>query len=235
MQNFFAPPERLSGDTIILDGDEYRHAARVCRVRTGELIGITDGRGRRVEARVDTIGRDFLEAAMERDVSGLGEPTADITLALALIKPSRFEEAVEQCTELGVRRIVPVRMERCERESFRIRDDRLARIALEAAKQSARSWIPEIADTATIDEVCARPGFIIAAIPGSQGSIRDAAASAGTIREITVIIGPEGDFSPEENAFMTEHGAMPVSLGGLILRAETAAAVAVALVCDALV
>ncbi len=234
MQNFFAPPERFSGDSIVLDGDEYRHAARVCRVRTGEIIGITDGRGRRVEARVGTIGRDFLEAAMERDVSGLGEPTADITLALALIKPSRFEEAVEQCTELGVRRIVPVRMERCERESFRIRDDRLARITLEAAKQSARSWIPEIADTATIDEVCARPGFIIAAIPGSRGTIREAVAQADKRGNVTVIVGPEGDFSPEEAASMTDRGVVPASLGGLILRAETAAAVAVALVCDAL-
>ncbi len=234
MQNFYAPPERFSGDTIILDGDEYRHAARVCRVRTGELIGVTNGRGRRVEARVGTIGRDTIEAVVERDVSGSGEPAADITLALALIKPSRFEEAVEYCTELGVRRIVPVHADRCERESFRLRDDRLSRIALEAAKQSARSWVPEMADTATVDEVCAQPGLVIAAIPGSRASVREAVSPVGGMHDVTIIIGPEGDFSPEETALMTGTGVIPVSLGGLILRAETAAAVAVALVCDAL-
>ena len=76
--------------------------------------------------------------------------------------------------------------------------------------------------------------MVIAAVPGSCGSIREAVARAGKRENVTVIVGPEGDFSPEETAFMTEHGAMPVSLGGLILRAETAAAVVVALVCDVL-
>lgn len=151
IQNFYTPPELFNGTVVTLVDDEYRHAVRSCPVRVGETIGVTDGCGRRVEARVEAIGRNALVANIERDVSECGEPRTDLTLALALIKPARFEIAVEKCIELGARRITPLVVERCECAAERLNPDRLRRIALEAAKQAGRSWITEITAVTDIE------------------------------------------------------------------------------------
>jgi 16S rRNA (uracil1498-N3)-methyltransferase len=89
MQNFYSPHELFDGLTVALAEDEYHHAVRTCRVRIGETIGVTDGCGRRVEARIETIDRNMLVARVTRDVSGCGESRT--ALALALVKPARFE------------------------------------------------------------------------------------------------------------------------------------------------
>jgi len=234
MQNFYTPSEHFIGGRAILTGDERHHAARVCRVRIGDRIGVTDGRGRRMEACVEEIDRTNLVARFVRDLSGQGEPASDIALALALIKPARFETAVEKCTELGVRRFIPLMVKRCERESARLNPERLRRIALESAKQSGRSWIPEIESPAGLESVCRREGLRFAALQEAQEE-----AVSGVIREhprenITLLIGPEGDFTPEERSIMTQSGVKPISLGGLTLRAETAAIATTALVAAAL-
>jgi len=233
MQNFYTPPELFNGAAVTLAGDEYRHAARSCRVRVGELIGVTDGAGRRVEARVETIGTSSLSAAVVGDLSGKGEPAREITLALALIKPARFETAVEKCTELGVRRIVPLAAARCERGGARPNYLRLRRIALEAAKQAGRSWIPEIASVADIESVCRGGGALIAAAKGADLRVREALARFPGAERVTLLVGPEGDFTSEETTLMIEMGAVLAGLGGLTLRAETAAVAAVALVVSA--
>jgi len=219
---------------VILTGDEYHHATRACRVRIGDRMGVTDGRGRRVEARIVEIDRTTLQAQVVRDLSGRGEPPADITLALALIKPARFETAVEKCTELGVRRIVPLLLKRCERENTRLNPDRVRRIVLEAVKQSGRSWIPEIESPQELEPVCRRGGLLLAALQEAEQGIAPTLLREQSAREITILIGPEGDFTPEERTLMTGCGVIPVSLGGLTLRAETAAIAATALTVAAL-
>lgn len=234
MQNFFVPAGSMDGVRVVLSGDEYHHATRSCRVCPGDRIGVTDGRGRRVEARIEAIDRSSLTACVERDVSGRGEPSVEITLALALVKPARFEIAVEKCTELGVRKIVPLAVERCEREGARLNPDRLRRIAREAAKQSGRSWIPEILPPAGLDTVCGHPGLLLAALQESGTGITRELAGARTAAGLTILIGPEGDFTVAERALMAGCGVIPVSLGGLTLRAETAAVTAVALTVAAL-
>ncbi|MHB9031280.1 MAG: RsmE family RNA methyltransferase [Candidatus Latescibacterota bacterium] len=234
MQNFYTSPEQFLGDRVILTGDEYHHATRACRVRVGDLIGVTDGRGRRVEASIEDIDRTTLVAHLERDLSGRGEPPADITLALSLIKPARFETAVEKCTELGVRRIIPLAVKRCERENAKLNPDRLRRIVLESAKQSGRSWIPEIDSPVSLEPVCRRGGLLLAALLEAERGIDSALVREYSVKEITILIGPEGDFTPEERTLMSGCGVIPISLGGLTLRAETAAIAATALTVEAL-
>lgn len=229
MQNFYAPVDGFQSDRVILTGDEYRHATRSCRVRVGDLIGVTDGRGRRIGARIESIDRSALVARLERDLSGLGEPSADITLALALIKPARFEIAAEKCTELGIRRIIPLSVTRCERESARLNIDRLRRIVLESAKQSGRSWIPEIVSPDRLGSACRREGLLLVALQEAVRGIDSALVQEYSAKAITLLIGPEGDFTDEERLTILECGAMPVSFGGLTLRAETAAIAATAL------
>ncbi|MDP2981863.1 MAG: RsmE family RNA methyltransferase [Candidatus Latescibacter sp.] len=228
MQNFFTFPECFIDGMVRLTGEEYHHAARVCRVRVGEMIGVADGRGRRVEARIETITGSYLEARATRDVSGRGEPSREITLALSLIKPARFEIAVEKCTEFGVRRFIPLAVQRCEYSPARFNSVRLARIALEAAKQSGRSWLPDIAPVSGI-EVLSRPGHaLLVASQKAQESLEDVLSHV-TADKLILAVGPEGDFTPEEIASLGAQGALFFSLGGLTLRAETAAIAAVAL------
>jgi 16S rRNA (uracil1498-N3)-methyltransferase len=235
MQNFFTFTECFDGDTVRLTGEEYHHATRVCRVRTGEMIGVTDGRGRRVEARIETITGSHLEARVTRDISGRGEPAREINLALSLIKPARFETAVEKCTELGVRRIVPLAAKRCEYSPARFDSDRLARIALEAAKQSGRSWLPEITAVTGIETflssceaatVSSLENALLVASQKAQASLKDVLGRL-TAEKLILAIGPEGDFTPEEIASLGNQGALFFSLGGLTLRSETAAIAAV--------
>lgn len=228
MQNFFTSPECFAGGMVRLTGEEYHHAARVCRVRMGEMIGVADGCGRRFEARIETITGSYLEARVIRDISGLGEPSREITLALSLIKPARFEIAVEKCTELGVRRIIPLAVQRCKYPPSRFNRDRLARIAFEAAKQSGRSWLPEIAPVSGIEALSGPGHALLVASQKAQESIEDV-LSPVTTEQIILAIGPEGDFTPGEIASLGAQGASFFSLGGLTLRTETAAIAAVVL------
>jgi len=229
MQNFVAHRSGFIGTTVTLAGEEYFHATRSCRVRHGEIIGLTDGCGRRVLARIVGIDAEKLTAEIERDVSGENEPPLEITVALALIKPSRFETAVEKCTELGARRIIPLITARTTVKPKRLNIERLERIAREAAKQSGRSWIPSIHEPLHLFEVFGEsPGVVLLASRDTGGEIEDALKHVPDPGAVTVVVGPEGDFTEEEREVMISGGAVPVSLGGLTLRSETAAIAATA-------
>lgn len=230
MQNFYVPPEQFDDNTITITGDEYRHATRACRVRIGDIIGVTDGCGRRFEARITAIDSSILSAVTVNDISGRGEPTRHLTAALAVIKPSQFELAVEKCTELGVRCFLPVITRRTETRPERLNHDRLARIALEAAKQSGRSWVPVIEQPVPLMEIFEHvTGDVFVALASAEESMETALARVPANGSLTILVGPEGDFTDEERDVLLTGGAVPVSLGGLVLRAETAMIAAAAL------
>ena len=228
LRNFYTSKEHFTDETVRLVGEEYHHATRSCRVKTGELIGVTNGCGRRVHARIDTIDSYSLTAAIEKDVSGEGEPEAEITFALSVIKPARFETAVEKCTELGVRRIVPLVAKLCKPDiSQRLKIERLCKIALEAAKQSGRSWVPEIISPIGLSDFLKRSnGSVFAASQKTDNSFEDVFRYGMDKRIITLVIGPEGDFTVEEYDLLSRYGAALFSLGELTLRSETAGIIA---------
>ncbi len=230
MQTFYTAPENIADTVVTIGGVEYHHAVRVCRVRVGEHIGVLDGSGRRLIARIEHIGDTRLTAAVEKDVSGEGEPSLEIVIALAAIKPARFETAVEKCTELGVAGLVPVTAERCEPNiAHRLKPDRLRKIVLEAAKQSGRSRIPDISEPIGLDDLLGQSeGMLLGGSQHAETDLEQACGEAGDISRITVLIGPEGDFTESEYDKMKEVGVAMVSMGGLTLRAETAAIVAAA-------
>jgi len=232
MQNFLAPKENFTDTVVALSGDEYFHATRSCRVRVGESIGVTDGCGRRVEARIMEIDRNTLRAEITSDVSGQGEPAVEINVALALIKSARFELAVEKCTELGVRRFVPLVTGRCTVKPERVNLERLRKIALEAAKQSGRSRVPEITEPVNLMELYESVhGTVVLATASAELSMDDAVMRILESGQVTLVIGPEGDFTDEERDVLITGGAVPVAIGGLTLRSETAAIAAAALCC----
>lgn len=203
--------------TPLLSAEDAHHLLRVQRLRDGETVTVSDGRGG-WRACVLASGELVPAGPVER----IGPPTStSITIAAAIPKGDRAEWMVQKLTEVGVDRIVLVD---CARSVVRWSGDRaarnserLARVAREAAMQSRRTNLPLVEGPLPVVEVLSRPGTV-AAEPGAQPW----PPMAGTT---TVVVGPEGGFTAEELA----HAAGVVSLGETVLRVETAAVVAAAL------
>lgn len=226
MIRFYAPDVDRTG---MLPADESAHAVRVLRHRVGDVIEAVDGRGHLLSCRlVDADPRGAAVEVLEvADVPKVWKPT--ITIAVAPTKNSdRMEWLVEKLVEIGVDAIVPVRCERSERRD--IKHERLERIAVSAMKQSLKALLPTIAPTtplrdflaaASVGDACRMMGYCDADTP------RRLMARAYTPgADATVLIGPEGDFSPAEVEAAARAGFVAVTMGDNRLRTETAALVA---------
>ena len=219
-----------------LDSDESGHCVRVLRHRVGDEIHVIDGCGTMYRCRLTDDNPKSAEAEVLEAFPGWGGHPYRLTVACCPTKNNdRFEWFVEKATEVGVDRIVPVIGERSERKVYKT--DRAYRIALSATKQSLKARIPEIAEPVSVkDFIChSEPEeqvkeslkLIAYCFEGDTRriSIREALATS-TATDITIFIGPEGDFSPEEARLAVEHGYIPVHLGASRLRTETAAVLA---------
>lgn len=226
MQHRFSVDSPLtSGATAHLTGDELHHAVRVRRIRPGEMVEIFDPSGRGWEARVESVSPDDVSLEVLRPVPSR-ESALELTLGLSLIKPEKFELALQKCTELGVARFIPVLSERVQVRTERIEKkyDRWERIIEEAVKQSGRAVPPELLPPVPFETIVGeqKPRFIL-----------DADAEDVTLgnshSEVILLIGPEGGFTPEELSLSADLGCVGLRLGPRRLRAETAAIAAVTL------
>ncbi|MBC7236011.1 MAG: 16S rRNA (uracil(1498)-N(3))-methyltransferase [Chloroflexi bacterium] len=243
MQRFFVSPETLARDPLTLEGPVAYQLIRVLRARPGEHILLLDGSGRAVEAELVHVGARTVTAHPLRAFSPASEPHVRVTLYVALPKGKRLEWVLQKGTEVGVTGFVPMITERCviprPEEVNEARLERWRQIIREAAEQAGRARLPTLAAVRPFAEVCVAPPEGVLALILSVGerarSLRAALASWqatewGEIREVRLYIGPEGGFSPQEVALAAERGIRPVTLGPRILRVETAAIVAPALV-----
>ncbi|GGZ18701.1 16S rRNA (uracil(1498)-N(3))-methyltransferase [Streptomyces poonensis] len=223
------------GPEFVLDGPEGRHAVSVKRLRPGEDVVLTDGRGRWIEGVVKAAeGKDRL---VVMDLNSLWEeaPAAPrITVVQALPKGDRGELAVETMTEVGVDAIVPWAASRCitqwkgERGAKALAKWRTT--AREAGKQSRRVCFPEVADAATTKQVAALLAAAdFAAVLHESGDAPLATAELPAEGDIVLVVGPEGGVSPEELGLFTEAGADAYRLGPSVLRTSTAGTAAAAL------
>ena len=218
------------GDTIVLAGDEGRHAATVMRIRVGETVLAGDGRGSVLQGTVVALRPRGLEFTVSlRRV----EPPADprVIVVQALPKGDRGELAVELLTELGADEIVPWRAARCVTVWSGARGDRAVakwrRTAREAAKQSRRAWIPTVCEPTDTEGVAARlTGTSGALVLHEQATSRFGDFIPPATGELVVIVGPEGGITDSELALLD--GATPVRLGQHVLRTSTAGAAALA-------
>ena len=220
-------PEPLDiGAEISVTGDELHHAVRVVRLREGEPVEIFDGRGHCVEGRVAATTRDLLRVAIERVIPSRESKTA-IHLAMAVINLEKFELILQKATELGAASITPLETERVEirAERYRGKVERWEKIIFEAVKQSGRSIVPPLAPPATLDEVLAKGGRKILFDADEEPS-----EGTGTSADLTILIGPEGGWAPEEIAQARAGGCAFRRLGSRRLRAETAAIMAVGII-----
>ncbi|MCZ2110966.1 MAG: 16S rRNA (uracil(1498)-N(3))-methyltransferase [Dehalococcoidia bacterium] len=225
-------PERLGPGPITLDAAQARRLTSVMRLREGESFLVFPGDGREWRARLVSVSKAATLAEIE-DLTRQ-EPALPIILEawLALIRPQLFDLAIEKCTEAGVDIIRPMRtgyLARGESASGQ-RQDRWERIAIEAAEQSGRLRVPVIEAPTEFSSLLNRPR-IPTFIGEQHGRPWSEVAERMPLQgAVAVVIGPEGGFSRDELAAATAHGAVATSFGPNILRAETAAIVAVSLV-----
>ena len=231
MEIFYA--YEADGRFCRLDADESGHCVRVLRHRAGDEINVIDGQGTMFRCRLVDDNPKGAEAEVLEAFPGWGGHPYRLTVACCPTKNNdRFEWFVEKATEVGVDRIVPVIGERSERKVYKT--DRALRIALSATKQSLKSRIPQVDEPISVKDFISHSGLdpeslklIAYCFEGDTRriSIQEALRSY-TGRDVTVLIGPEGDFSPEEARLAVEKGYIPVHLGASRLRTETAAVVA---------
>ncbi len=230
MSRFYAPPVRWSGNRVVLDEFEGRHAVEVMRLKVGDSLTVFDGAGGVAEARLVQAGKRLVEAEVLRFERNI-RPEGETTLIQAIPKGKLFEWILEKGVELGVSRIVPlltertvVHLEGAERERKR---EKWERVVIEACKQCGQNWLPEITLPHTFNEA-------LAIAPSALSQVASLYAGAVPLREAVPIplqtdalvwVGPEGDFTPKEMERIIQWGAKPVTLGKIILRVETAAMV----------
>ncbi|CAL9528685.1 Ribosomal RNA small subunit methyltransferase E [Streptomyces sp. enrichment culture] len=227
-------PADLPGGEYVLDGPEGRHAVSVKRLRPGEDVVLTDGRGRWAEGVVKAAeGKDRLVVTDLTNVRDEPPGRPRITVVQALPKGDRGELAVETMTEVGVDAIVPWAASRCitqwkgERGLKALAKWRAT--AREAGKQSRRVRFPEVADAATTRQVASLlAGADFAAVLHETGEIPLATADLPASGEIVLVVGPEGGVSPEELETFARAGGRPYRLGPSVLRTSTAGTAAAA-------
>jgi 16S rRNA (uracil1498-N3)-methyltransferase len=220
-----------AGGSAVLDGPEGRHAATVRRLRVGEELVLSDGSGAQVRCVVDSVLKDSLGlSVVERWV--VPEATPRVLLAQALVKGDRGELAVELATEAGVDGVVPWRAARCvtKWEDGPRGAKALARwqsTAREAAKQARRARVP------SVSEPVGTPGLarLVASSALTLVLHESATAPLNSVKlpvdgDVLLVVGPEGGITDQELTSLRDAGAYVVRLGPTVLRASTAAAVA---------
>ena len=230
MRRRFFVDEVRSGKAEI-SGDEAKHLTRVLRVEPGQRYEISDNRTVYL-AEIETARKEHV---VFRTVEKLPPPPAqvEIILCAALVKFDAFEWMIEKATELGVGQIVPVEATRSERGLERAAQKRLERwrrIALESSQQSRRAFLPEIEEPVAFDEALAFQATHRLVLDEDPEAPRLTAPQLHVADSVAIFIGPEGGWTEEERREFVAAGWTRASLGPLILRAETAAIAALAII-----
>lgn len=221
---FYAPD--LSGLSYTLPEDESKHAVRVLRLAPGDAVELVDGRGGVYQAEVMDANpkRCQLRVTQEQQVP---RRAYSVHVAVAPTKNlDRMEWLVEKATEIGIDQLTFLRCARSERRELKL--DRLQKIAVSALKQSGQAWLPELTElvdfASFLPTVDATTTFIAHLEDGERTPLSHVAATGSTC---CILIGPEGDFTPQEIEAAFTRGIRPVTLGASRLRTETAALAAV--------
>lgn len=229
---FYINPFDPLQQSITLDEDTSRHVIQVLRMKTGEQLRLTDGKGHLLTCRITEEHKKH--CAVERlSLEKIAAPVPQTTIAISLLKnANRFEWFLEKATELGIHRIIPLLAERTEKERFR--HDRMQAICISAMLQSQQCWLPELLQPVGYMDLFKQPDLLKAGLQFIAHCIETdkqqlAHQSLPSASSRFILIGPEGDFTPAEIELALEHKFTPVALGETRLRTETAGVVAATL------
>jgi 16S rRNA (uracil1498-N3)-methyltransferase len=235
MHRFYLSPENCQGGSLRLDGREAHHALHVLRLQRGERLTVLDGAGSEFFCEVENAAKDSLALAVKEKKS-TPAPPCPITLFVAIPKGKIIEDIIQKSVELGAHRIVPLLTERVvtqlNREDAENKREKWQQVAIEAIKQCGATWLPKIETPQTISKFLAHGEKIESQFVGSLQTERkhpriwfsEFQKQFGRLpKSLGVWIGPEGDFTLAELQQIQNSGALPVTLGNLTLRVETAA------------
>ncbi len=231
MHRFYCPD---IAETLTLGEEDSKHCVKVLRMGEGDTIEVVDGNGMLYTCRITMAhpkrcAIEVVERAEQPPHWG-----CRIVLGVAPTKNmDRMEWLVEKCVEMGVDRIIPLRCHNSERTV--LKTERLRKIMVSAMKQSLKATLPQLDELTPVERVMAEPfdGTRCIAYCDEQLPREERKTLVGTYRpggDVMVLIGPEGDFSPEEVQVARTAGFVPVTLGESRLRTETAGMMAVAFV-----
>jgi 16S rRNA (uracil1498-N3)-methyltransferase len=251
MIRIFLPPQKLTSDQITIDDENARYLSIVLRVRPGELITIFDGTGHRYLCRIIQVHKKEVVAEKVGMETCSAESPVAITLAQGLPKADKMDFIIQKSTELGVSRIIPLITERSQvRHTEKI--ERWRKIALSASQQSGRGRIPEIEEIVSIEEFLKNTpltpldrgeqfpplkkgdegGFLNILFSEEQKEInlKNILNDFNAVKNIVLLIGPEGGFTKIEVSAAVKKGFIEASLGPRILRTETAPIAAISII-----
>lgn len=229
---FYTATTYASQKEIVLDEDASRHTIQVLRMKKGEKLNLTDGKGNLLTTSILEDHKKHCLVTIEK--AGFEpKPVRSVAIGISLLKNSnRFEWFLEKATEIGVNEIIPLICERTEKEKFR--HDRLQAILISAMLQSQQCWLPVLHEPIAYEllfrqeEVANNAQkFIAHCIPGEKSNLADLVNES--LSSQIILIGPEGDFSNAEVDMALRHHFIPVALGTTRLRTETAGMTAAAI------
>jgi 16S rRNA (uracil1498-N3)-methyltransferase len=235
IRRFYISPERWSLKPLMLDDSEVHHCVDVLRLGVGSRVVVFNGRGSQITGEIATIekGKVYLKELLAAKAEPL---RCAVTLAQAIPKGKNMDLILQKATELGVAKIVPLVSDRTvvhlEEEELNKKQEKWKQVTIEAAKQSGQDWLPEIAGPITPKQFFAEFDqselSLIASLQSDARSFKKVLANfheqyGRRAKSVLILVGPEGDFTPAETSWAKSAGCIPVSLGPIVLRTETAA------------
>lgn len=224
MPRFYLPAS--AWESSALTGDEAKHCAQVLRARAGDTITVFDGAGRSATAEITAVSKHAVNLTLgETRQSAPLRPS--ITLAQAIPKGKNMDWIVQKAVELGVATIQPLVTRYTVVQPGEGKADKWQRVALEACKQCGQNVLPQVNEPLDFkswlqrQDVAREPVIFASLAPGAR-PYRDVLRDLTNPARVTVLVGPEGDFSTEETQAALTAGCQPVTLGDIVLRAETA-------------
>ncbi|EEF58855.1 RsmE family RNA methyltransferase [Pedosphaera parvula] len=235
MHRFYLPPEECKENTLILTDREAHHALQVLRLREGEKLVVLDGAGQEILCEAQKAEKDQLKLkVLQRNFQP--QLPYQITLFQAIPKGKIIETIIQKATELGAFRIVPLLSDRVvtqlDDEGAASKVEKWKQTAIEAIKQCGSPWLPQVdAPVSPKDYLARGEKFELPLIGSLQNDCRHPREYFKTFhnerkrlpKTVSIWIGPEGDFTPAEMNLIKSAGVLPITLGKLVLRSETAA------------
>lgn len=232
MNHFFAAPDDIRDDLVIIRGQDVEHITQALRLNAGDEITVADGQENKYLVELTALNEQMVEGKIKEELEADAESNLRITLVQGLPKSKKMDLIVRKCTELGIDKIIPLEtahtVVKLDRKKAKKRQKRWQKIAKSAAKQSKRTKIPEIEDLISFKEgLELLNDYDLVLLPWvderNQG-LKEVIKGQDTqeIKDILVFVGPEGGFSEEEAAQARKKEAEPVVLGPRTLRTETA-------------
>lgn len=225
MRRFYAHPRLFLNDRIELDTDETLHLRDVLRLQSGERVNVFDGEGREFLCEIESVGsKSTALMILDQIPPAAPESRLDLTLAGAILKGEKFDLVIQKAVELGVNRLVPLITRRgdVKPKDTAKKAVRWRKIALEAAKQSGRAKLMRVEEPFELTSFLSETGNDGDLIFFSERGGKEL-STAISGQKITAVVGPEGGWDNSEISLAADSGFDIVTLGGRILRAETAA------------